>query len=185
MASLGKGGDYTDPPINETNGESSSTSSSSPSPAQNLGKGSDQIQQSDPVPIVTPAPTQTPASTDPWAHIQDIYPSSAVPICSFGNVYTTVGDVPKESVSYALPKADYRNACYMWQVPNYEVVVPGAPYYRMPINHDMLSAFGFLDTDTLDEVFVVSDCSDWESYANGRASGQWGEIQRQITQQGD
>lgn len=102
---------------------------------------------------------------------------------SWGSVYKTVGDVPKESVSYALPKADYRNACYMWQVPNYEVVVPGAPYYRMPINHSMLSAFGFLDTDTLEEVIVVSDCSDWDTYAKGRASGKWLEMQEKILQQ--
>ncbi len=125
-----------------------------------------------PSPAPAPAPTPT------------LVPTSApVDSLSWGKVYQTVGAVPEEGMSYALPKADYRHACYVWSVPNYEVVIPGEPYYRLPINHSMLSAFGFLDTDTLDDVIAVADCSDWKAYVNGRASGKWLEMQPRILQQ--
>ena len=160
MALLGKGSDpEEDPDIQNDSGsfDNASTTASSTAPVS--------------------TPSATPTTVTPTAST----PEDAI---TWGTVYKTVGDVPSEGVAaYALPKADYRNACYMWQVPNYEVVVPGAPYYRMPINHAMLSAFGFLDTDTLEEVIAVSDCSDWSTYAKGRASGKWLEMQKKILQQ--
>lgn len=117
-------------------------------------------------------PASAPAST-----------TSAADGISYGTLYKTVGDVPEEGISYILPKDDYRHACYMWETPNYGVVIPGEPSYKMPVNRAMLAAFGFLDTDTLNDVLIVSDCSDWKSYVKGRASGQWLEMQKKILQQ--
>ncbi|MBQ1348535.1 MAG: hypothetical protein IIY58_04145, partial [Aeriscardovia sp.] len=129
MALLGKGSDHMEGPDIENDSGSFDDASSTTS-----GTASTSFAASAPAPASTSAPAAAPASA----------PADTL---TWGTVYKTVGDVPDDDISFALPKADYRNACYMWQVPNYEVVVPGDPYYRMPINHAMLSAFGFLDTD--------------------------------------
>lgn len=163
MAFLGKGGNYTDgPDIQNDSGSFDDASTTTPSTA----------------PVAMPSTTPTTVTTNAST------PSTAGDGITWGTVYKTVGDVPSEGVAaYGLPKADYRNACYMWQVPNGCVVIPGEPLYRMPLNHPMLSAFGFLDTDALEDVIAVSDCSDWNAYVKGRASGKWLEMQKKILQQ--
>ena len=146
-----------------------------------LGKGSDHIEGPD---IENEGANVSESSSSTSSASTPAPAGDPVDSLSWGNVYSTVGDVPEEGLAaYALPKADYCGACYMWEVPNGEVIVPGEPYYRMPINHSMLSAFGFLDTDTLQDVIAVSDCSDWNAYVKGRASGKWLEMQQRILQQ--
>lgn len=157
MALLGKGSDHRGgPDIKNEQGSFNATSDTTSTSSNRPAASSASAS--------TPAPAPADAPT-------------------FGTVYKTVGDVPEGDITFALPKTDYRNACYMWQTPNYEVVVPGEPSYRVPINHAMLSACGFLDTDTLEEVIAVSGCSDWNAYVKGRVSGKWLEMQEKILQQ--
>ena len=163
MASLGKGSDYRTEPDLKNEGEAVSESTTSTTTSTSSTSTTTATSTS------TPAPATT---------------ADTANSLSWGNVYKTVGDVPDEGLAaFALPKADYRGACYMWEVPNGEVIVPGEPYYRLPVTHDMLSAFGFLDTDTLEAVIAVSDCSDWNAYVQGRTSGKWLEMQEKILQQ--
>lgn len=165
MALLGKGSDHMEGPDIENDSGSFDDTSSTTSNATSVS----------PVTVSTPSAAPTTASSASATTSDGI---------TWGTVYKTVGDVPSEGVAaYALPKCDYREACYMWQVPNGCVVIPGEPLYRMPLNHPMLSAFGFLDTDTLEDVIAVSDCSDWNAYVKGRVSGKWLAMQEKILQQ--
>lgn len=188
---VGKGSDFTSATQEALAGDSSSSSSSSstPEPPISLGKGSDHRQfpdiknehASEPTPTVEPAPTANTYvnSTAP------LYPSSASPISSWGNVYKTPGDMPVGKQIYILPKKDYVDACYVWAVPNGEVIIPGSPLYRLPSEKTILnSAFGFEDGDELEDfgVLAVDSCSDWKKYVEGRSNGNWQEIQKQILQ---
>ena len=133
------------------------------------------------MPTVEPAPTANPYvnSTAP------LYPSSASPISSWGNVYKTPGDMPVGKQIYILPKKDYVDACYVWAVPNGEVIIPGSPLYRLPSEKTILNdAFGFEDEDSLEDfgVLAVDSCSDWKKYVKERSAGNWQEIQKQILQ---
>ena len=105
---------------------------------------------------------------------------------TYGTLYQHVSDMPDDKVVYVLPKEDYRDACYMWQVPNGEVVIPGVPLYRMPTTKAvMTNAFGFMPSDQCADfgVLALSDCSDWMGYAMQREAGNWKQIQEKILQQ--
>ena len=97
---------------------------------------------------------------------------------TYGAVLSTVGDLDPTSMAFALPLPDYQNSCYMWQVPNGEVVVPGNDLYRLPVTHDMLSAFGFLDSDKFEDnnMIAISSCSNWGDYASQRRQGNWNQL---------
>ena len=101
---------------------------------------------------------------------------------TYGAVLSTVGDLEPTSMAFALPLPDYQNSCYMWQVPNGEVVVPGNDLYRLPVTHGMLSVFGFLDSDRFEDnnMIVVSSCSNWGDYASQRRQGNWKALLRQL-----
>lgn len=101
---------------------------------------------------------------------------------TYGAVLSTVGDLDPTSLAFALPLPDYRNACYIWQVPNGEVVVPGNNLYRLPVTHDMLSNFGFLDSDKFEDnnMIAVSSCSNWRDYASQRRQGNWNQLLQQL-----
>ena len=101
---------------------------------------------------------------------------------TYGAVLSTVGDLDPASLAFALPLPDYQNSCYMWQVPNGEVVVPGNDLYRLPVTHDMLSAFGFLDSDKFEDnnMIAVSFCSNWGDYASQRRQGNWNQLLQQL-----
>ena len=102
---------------------------------------------------------------------------------TYGTLYQHVSDMPDDKVVYVLPKEDYRDACYMWQVPNGEVVIPGRPLYRMPTTKAvMTNAFGFMPSDQCADfgVLAISDCSDWMGYAMQREAGNWKQIQEKI-----
>lgn len=93
--------------------------------------------------------------------------------------------MPEGKRIYILPKQDYADACYVWNVPNGEVIIPGAPLYRLPSEKAILNSdFGFEDGDQLEDfgVLAVDSCADWKSYAKGRSEGNWAEIQKQILQ---
>ena len=102
---------------------------------------------------------------------------------TYAKAYQKVSDLPSDDVVWLLPKDDYRNACYVWQVPNGEVTIPGTPFYRMPARQSVLTSdFGFMPSDTFEDfdVFAVSDCSDWQAYVQKRESGQWKEEEEKI-----
>ena len=104
---------------------------------------------------------------------------------TYTKAYQKVSDLPSDGMAWLLPKDDYRNACYVWQVPNGEVTIPGSPLYRMPCRQSVLTSdFGFMPSDTFEDfgVFAVSDCSDWQAYAQKREKGEWKEEEEKIEQ---
>ena len=104
---------------------------------------------------------------------------------TYTKAFQKVSDLPSDGMAWLLPKDDYQNACYVWQVPNGEVVIPGSPLYRMPCRQSVLTSdFGFMPSDTFEDfgVFAVSDCSDWQAYAQKREAGQWKEEEEKIEQ---
>ena len=106
-------------------------------------------------------------------------PAPAPALSPYGTVYKKVSDIPDDqAIAWILPKDDYRGACFMWPVPNGEVVIPGNPLFRMPSTLPvLLSAFGFLPEDQFEDfgVVAVSYCTDWSEYVAKRNGGLWGE----------
>ena len=96
----------------------------------------------------------------------------------YGTPCRTVSDMSDADVTWILPKEDYRGACYMWPVPNGEIVIPGNALYRMPTTKAVMTdCFGFMPSDNLLDFggFAVPYCSDWQGYVAKRNAGEWEE----------
>ena len=112
-------------------------------------------------------------------------PSQSQSGIEYGTPCKKVSDMSETDITWILPKADYRNACYMWMVPNGEIVIPGKNLYRMPTTQKVMTTFyGFMPEDTLEDfgVFGVPTCSDWEAYVAKRQAGEWAQEESAIQQ---